>query len=92
MIGVYIGPQTIAQIHLRMNDDTHFTNVDEWQYISLALNNRTVDLIIRDRADVIDLLVAVGQLSTHKHCMKVTNRSIISLMLIKTKLKRLAKD
>ena len=28
--GFFVGPQTISQIHLRMNDDRHFKNVDEW--------------------------------------------------------------
>lgn len=69
---------------------------DQWKYISLVAEKcQTYEFKFFSRADAAEFVIAVSQacsLLQDSKFVGVTNRSFVSMLLIKAKLKRMAKN
>ena len=68
-------------------------DVEEWKYISIFTNeNVTYDFRIRERNDVINFIVALSDstLSLNSKFFGFTNRTLISQIMIRQKLNKIA--
>ena len=69
---------------------------DQWKYLSLVTDNcHTYDFKFRSRADVTEFVIAISHAcSLLQGCnfVGVTNRSFVTILLIKAKLRRIAKN
>ena len=71
-------------------------DVDQWKYISLVANScQTYDFKFHSKADTTEFVIAISQacsLLRDSNFVGVTNRSFVNRLLIKCKLKRMAKN
>ena len=71
-------------------------DIDQWKYISLVANKCiTYDFKFKTRSDVSDFIIAVSKATKsnkQSDFVGVTNRSFVTMMLLREKLSKIAKN